>query len=123
MLRTKTIEGNKKPGRTYYKEIVTEGRDKYQLQNTDTGETVAVHTPFVAQLVETVPVHTPCFQCGKYISNFEADMAEYMIYDECGMCKKKQIDYKLSGKDIEVECTHRKQTFVCFECFEDMCVD
>lgn len=120
MLRTKIIEGAKKPGRTYYKEVITEGRDRYWLRNSETGEL----DEFVATLVETVAVHTPCFRCGKYISNYEADMAEYMIYDECGMCKKKQIENKLEGKDIEVKCTHRKkQTFVCFECFEELCDD
>ena len=109
----------KYPGRTYYEEVITEGHNKYYIRNSDTG---AVDS-FVAQLAEIVPVHTPCFKCKKFISNSEADMAEYMIDDECGMCKKKSIENKLDNKLITVKCTHKEQTFVCFECFEDMCND
>lgn len=117
MLRSKTVEG-KKSGRTYYKEVIVEGRDKYQRRNSEGGL-----DEFVAQMVEVVPVHTPCFRCQKFIGNDEADMAEYMIHDECNVCKKVQMVNKLDKKDIEVKCTHRKQTFVCFECFEELCND
>ena len=115
----KSSTENKNPGRTVYKEIITEGRDKYEVRNSETGHM----EEYVAQLVEIVPVHTPCYKCGVFISNKEADMADAMIHEQCGMCKKIQIKSKFDGNPIEIKCTHRKQTFVCFECFEDLCND
>ena len=115
----KSATENKYPGRTVYKEVITEGRDRYQIRNSETGKMET----FVATLSEIVPVHTPCYKCKKFISNAEAEMADVMIVDQCGMCKKLEIQNKFDGKPFEVKCTHRKQTFVCFECFEEECDD
>lgn len=113
-------ESSTKPGHTVYKEIVTEGRDKYQVRDGTGGFRTEV-----ARLVEVVPVHTPCQVCKRFISNHEADMSEFMIERKtCGSCKKLQIDRKLDDRDpTEIICKHTEQQFVCFECFEDMCDD
>ena len=114
------MESKPKPGRTVYKEIVTEGRDKYLVRDGNDG-----WRDEVAKLVEIVPDHTPCHICKKFISNYEADMAEYMLETKpCGSCKKEQIERKFDNKDpTEIKCKHTQQQFVCFECFEDMCND
>ena len=115
----KSSTPNKHPGRTVSKEVVTDGRDRYQIRNSEAGQM----EEYVAQLVEIVPEHTPCYRCQKFISNIEADMADVMIHEQCGVCKRNQIKSKLDGSPIELKCTHRTQTFVCFECFEEMCND
>ena len=107
-----------KPGHTVYKEIVTKGWEKYQIQDPITGK----WNEYNAELHEVVPFHTPCSVCSKYISNKEADMAEVMITPKpCGACKKVQIERNLDKNPIEVICKHTEQVFICFECYEDMC--
>jgi hypothetical protein len=113
-------ESKTKPGRTVYKEIVTEGNFKFQVRDGNNG-----WREEVCRMVEVVPVHTPCHVCKKFIGNFEADMAKYMMEPTiCGSCKKQQIEREIDNKDpAEIKCKHTEQQYVCFECFEDMCND
>jgi hypothetical protein len=115
-----------------YKEIVTEGYNKYKLPITNINGKMEM-MEFVATLREMVQEHTPCDICGQFIGKYEKEMASIII-----KCQHKHIEEELINKKaMKFKCKDcggvwtakpdkpfwtpkGTQEYFCFECLEEM---
>ena len=122
--KTKKIKG--------YKEVVTEGNFPYKLPITD-ARGITKEVEFVATLVETVPDHTECKKCKKFLAKAEINMAPDIVN-----CKHENFtENKINERTLTFDCEEcggswaakpdqpywtpiGEQEYICFECYGDM---
>lgn len=117
-----------------YKEVITYGNFPYKLPITDS-RGITKEVEFVATLVESVPDHSSCNICKKYISKAEEQMAPSIV-----SCKhEKFTETKINERVMTYNCEEcggtwpakpdspywtpiGEQEKICFECYGDMLV-